>query len=290
MTRKLPRRQFLAACGASIALPKALTGQEQRAALAVQKAVKIGMVQPGKTLREKFALVKELGFDGIELNSPAGRHQPEVVADAKAKTGLVVHGVVDSIHWGKRLSDPDPDVRAAGVAGLQQALTDAKAYGATSVLLVPGRVTRKERYDQCYERSQQEIRKVLPLADELDIDILIENVWNDFLLSPLEMARYTDELGPRVGVYFDIGNIVKYGRPADWIRILGKRVKKLDVKGFDRRRNQWVPIGEGTEDWPDVCRALSEIGYAGWATAEVGGGGRERLADIEQRMQRVFGM
>ena len=170
---------------------------------------------------------------------------------------------------------------------METAIRDAKAYGASSVLLVPGHAGR-ERYDHCYERSQEGIRKVLPLADELGISILIENVWNDFLLSPLEMRTYCEQLGSSVGVYFDIGNIVKYHQPADWIRILRTHIRKLDVKGFHRRKNRWCPIGEGTENWPDVCKALREIEYEGWATAEVTGGDRKRLADIKARMDKVF--
>jgi hexulose-6-phosphate isomerase len=288
---KLPRRKFLALCGASVATPSLAAtalGQTSRPKpLAIKKAVKIGMIKEGKTLAEKFALLKELGYDGVELNSPAGRADPAEVAAATQQTGILVHGVVDSIHWNKRLSDPDAAIRDKGIAGLEQALRDAKAYRASSVLLVPGRVTAKERYDQCYERSQECIRKVMPLADDLDLDILIENVWNNFLLSPIEMARYCDELGPRVGVYFDIGNIVKYAEPYQWIEILGKRIKKLDVKGYNRKKG-WCKIGDGNENWPKVCKALRRIGYSGWATAEVGGGKRGRLADIKQRMDKAF--
>lgn len=295
------RRTFLAKCGSAAAglaisdkilaapmpsKPRQDGSEGGSKALEIRYALKLGMVGEGDSLTEKFALVKDIGFDGVEIDSPAPYSGKEALAASKA-TGLPVHGVVDSIHWQERLSHPDEAVRAKGVAGLEGALRDAKDSGATSVLLVPGVVNKVERYDHCYERSQVEIRKVLPLADELGIDILIENVWNNFLLSPLEMRRYLDELGPRVGSYFDIGNIVKYGRPADWIRILGKRVKKLDVKGY-HNKNGWCKIGEGSEDWPDVCAALREVGYKGWATAEVGGGKRARLEDILARMRKCF--
>ncbi|MCB9892166.1 MAG: sugar phosphate isomerase/epimerase [Planctomycetes bacterium] len=261
------------------------TGTEAKV-LDIRFALKLGMVGEGSSLTEKFALVKDIGYDGIEIDSPAGYTGKEARA-ASEETGLPIHGVVDSIHWRERLSSPDAEIRAKGIAGLERALRDAKDSGASTVLLVPGVVNKVERYDHCYERSQAEIRKALPLADELGIDICIENVWNNFLLSPLEMRRYLDELGPRVGSYFDIGNIVKYGRPSDWIRILGKRIKKLDVKGYHQKTG-WCPIGEGTEDWPDVRAALREIGYAGWATAEVGGGNRERLVEVLTRMKKCF--
>jgi hexulose-6-phosphate isomerase len=165
------------------------------------------------------------------------------------------------------------------------------------VLLVPAVVSKDVSYDDAYVRSQAEIRKVLPLAEELGIKIGLENVWNQFLLSPLETARYIDELdSPMVGAYFDVGNVVTYGWPEQWIRILGPRIIKLDIKEFSRKRRDeeglgkgfGVKIGDGDCDWPAVMTALADIDYHGWATAEVPGGDRERLTDIAARMDRAF--
>lgn len=293
------RRRFLAI---STALAASTVGWGARAndpppaGKPLKKAVKFGMVQGNASILEKFQLLKELGYDGVELDSPAKIDRAEVVK-ARDQTGLTVHGVVDSVHWRDTLSHPDAAVRARGVAGLRTALEDSKFYGGTTALLVPAVVNKEVSYDAAYERSQAEIRKVLPQAEELGITIALENVWNQFLLSPLETARYIDEFkSPAIGAYFDVGNVVNYGWPEQWVRILNKRIVKLDIKEFSRKerdsRGTWhgfeVEIGDGDCDWPAVMQALTEIGYRGWATAEVGGGDRQRLADIAQRMDQAF--
>src|SRR5207302_10951949 len=144
---------------------------------------------------------------------------------------------------------------------------------------------------------QEEVRKALPLAEELGVKIAIEVVWNDFLTKPEQLVRYVDEFkNPAVGAYFDCSNMVKYGvKPGDWIRALGKRMLKFDFKGFSlqkfqNKQNPWVAIGEGDEDWPDILKALDEVGYRGWATAEVAGGGEKELRDIADRMNRCLGL
>ncbi len=155
-------------------------------------------------------------------------------------------------------------------------------------------------YDAAYERSQEEIRKILPMAEDLRIRLLMENVWNNFLLSPLEAARYTDEFDSEwVGWHFDIGNIVAYGWPEQWIRILGHRIHKTDVKEYSRKKmNQEgkgkgfaVNLLEGDNNWPRVMEALDEIGYTAkdeaWMAAEVSGGDADRLRDISERMDRI---
>lgn len=264
----------------------------------MKKAVKIGMVNDPATpkLVDKFQLLRDLGFDGVELDSPSGLDPDEVLA-AKEKTGLAIPGVVDSVHWGKPFSHPDAEVRKQGVEALETALRDCKTYGGTTVLVVPAVVNKNITYDQAYERSQTEIRKVLPLATELGVQIAFENVWNQFLLSPLEAARYVDEFeSDRVGWYFDVGNIVNYGWPEQWVRILGQRILKLDIKEFSRKRRDeeglWKGFGakllEGDCDWPAVMKALDDVGYEGWGTAEISGGDRARLKEIAERMDRIF--
>lgn len=270
----------------------------------MKKSLKLGMIKlDGASLEEKFRLAKACGFDGVEMDSPNGFETDEVLA-ARDAAGIVIPGVVDSVHWGQPLSHPDPAVRAAGLAGLETALRDCHAYGGTTVLLVPAVVNREVRYDEAYERSQAEVKKALPLAEELGVTIAFENVWNHFLLSPMEAARYVDEFeSDRVGWYFDVGNIVNYGWPAHWVRVLGDRLVKLDIKDFSRGKRDaeglWkgfgVEIGDGDADWPEVMAALDEIGYTtdaqhpGWGSAEVSGGGRERLTEIAERMGMVYG-
>jgi L-ribulose-5-phosphate 3-epimerase len=292
------RREFLettltgaalaAACFSASGLSAA---DEKRPRL--KKAVKFGMIKvSGASIEDKFNLIKSLGFEGVEFDSPSDVNREEAVR-ARDKTGIVIHGVIDSIHWNVRLSDPDPAARAKGVEGLRTAIKDAKLYGATTVLLVPGKVTNPEteNYQQVYDRSQAEIRKVIPQADDAGVKIAIEVVWNDFITTPEQLVAYVDDFQtPTVGAYFDVSNMLKYGvPPATWIRMLGKRMLKFDFKAYSHK-NKWVPIGEGDEDWPEVLKALDEIGYHGWATSEVAGGGEKELRDIADRMNRVLGL
>jgi len=218
--------------------------------------------------------------------------------EASRQVGLPIHGVVDSIHWNVRLSDPDPKVRERGLQGLLKAIKDTRYIGGSAVLLVPGKVTnsQNENQDQVWERSIEQIRKAIPYAAKVGVRILIENVWNGFCYvhdgpdnqSADQLAAYIDEIAsPWVGSYFDIGNHRKYAKPEEWIRTLGPRIVKVDVKDWSRQRG-WVKIGEGDIDWSAIRDALREIGYAGWATAEVSGGGYDRLKEIHERMLKVF--
>ncbi|HSL86930.1 MAG TPA: sugar phosphate isomerase/epimerase family protein, partial [Bacteroidales bacterium] len=144
----------------------------------IKKGIMWGSNRVGKTVMEKFQSAKAAGFDGIEVNSHLDRNE---VLKAMEATGLPVPSVCGALHWKYLLSDPDPKVRAEGVEALKVSLEDAKAFGADTVLLVPGRVTEAVRYDECWNRSVEEIRKALPLAEKLQVKIAIENVWNNFL-------------------------------------------------------------------------------------------------------------
>jgi hexulose-6-phosphate isomerase len=299
MSVVVPRREFVQRSLATLGLLAAGRGlgQESRRPK-LKKAVKYGMIRVKGSIQDRFELIQSLGFQGVELDSPSKIDRDEAVR-ARDKTGIIIHGVVDSIHWNVRLSDPDPAVRAKGLAGLRTALEDAKFYGGDTVLLVPGKVANAEteNFDQVWARSQEEVRKALPLAEKLAIKIAIEVVWNDFITTPEQLIRYVDEFkSPLVGAYFDCSNMLRYGvRSGDWIRKLGKRMLKFDFKGFNLARfkdnqNPWVAIGEGDEDWPDVLEALREVGYDGWATAEVAGGGPKELKDIAERMNRCLGL
>lgn len=226
------------------------------------------------SLLEKFQLLTEAGFDGVE--PPSGLNREEVIR-ARDESGLEIPSVVVSTHWAHPLTDPDPAVRERGLEGLKTGLRDAAAYGANTVLLVPGVVNAEVSYDEAYRRSQKEIRKAIPLAEELGISIAIENVWNQFLLSPLEAARYVDEFeSPRVGWYFDVGNIMNFGWPNHWIRILGTRIKKVHLKEFSRGKRDseglWagfnVNLLDGDNDWSTIMSALRETGYDGYLIAE----------------------
>lgn len=213
---------------------------------------------------------RELGFDGIESVSP-GISDIDALKRAVADTGVPVHGVVDNVHWGDdhRLSSPDPAARERGVAALEQAIRDCHAIGGSAVLLVPGKVTGPdETHDDVWKRSIVEIRKALPTASRYGVPVLIENVWNGFCEDPQQAADYIDEIdSPWVGQYFDIGNCRKFGPAEDWIRTLGSRITKMDVKDWGQA-NGFCRLGEGDVNWPAVREALAEINYTGWATRE----------------------
>lgn len=293
MTSSLPRRDFLkstlaASAMASLPMQFALADEAKKPKLKI--AVKYGMIRHEGSIEDKFNLIKKLGLQGVEVDSPSGLNKDEAKAAAK-KTGIVIHGVIDSVHWRDTLSSADADVRAKGLAALNGAIEDAAFFGCDTVLLVPGVVKDDVTFEQCYERSQAEIKKALPLAEKHKVKICIETVWNNFITKPEHLISFVDDLkSPWAGAYFDCSNMLKYGvSSAEWIRKLGKRLVKFDFKGYSHK-NSWCKIGEGDEDWPEVLKALGEIGYDGWATSEVGGGGEKELADITARMKKVLAL
>jgi L-ribulose-5-phosphate 3-epimerase len=285
----IDRRRFLGAAVAGAALCGAVPAADDKKPR-LKKAVKYGMIRIDAPIKDKFELIKSLGFLGVEIDSPSGLDLKEA-NKAQEDTGIKIHGVIDSVHWRDTLSHPDDKVRARGLAALETALKDANTVGADTALLVPGVVNKDATYEQCRDRSQAEVRKVLPLAEKLNVKIAIEVVWNDFITKPEQLIEYVDAFkSPYVGAYFDCSNMVKYGvKSGDWIRKLGKRMLKFDFKGYSKSK-KWVPIGEGDEDWPDILEALKEVGYNGWATAEVNGGGRKELQDVAERMNRILGL
>ena len=299
----MQRKEFIKASagllGLSMMNPLSITGATTRSAFMkpnIKICLKYGMVKENISVLEKFQMLKDIGFDGVEMDSPNNLNNDEVI-EASKKTGLEIPGVINSVHWKSPMSHPDEKVRAKCVEAMKTSLNDCKAYGGTTVLLVPGVVNNEVSYDDAYHRSQEEIRKLIPYAEETGIKIAIENVWNNFLISPIEAARYIDELDSKmVGWYFDVGNIVRYGWPEQWIRILDKRIMRIDAKEYSRKKQSdegiWkgfeVELMEGDCNWPAVMEALDDIGYHGWASAEVPGGDRKRLEDISNRMQKIF--
>ena len=299
MTRPIGRRDFLRATAAASAC--AVTGvsfaDDKKAKL--KKAVKYGMVQvKGGTHRDKLDLAKKCGFLGVEIDSPGTPNLDELVKASK-ETGVAVHGVIDSVHWRDTLTHPDEKVRSKGLEALLGALKDAKTVGADTVLLVPGVVNKDVTYEQCWERSQAEVKKVLPQAEKLGVKIAIEVVWNNFITKPEQLVKYVDELHSHwAGAYFDCSNMIKYGvAPAEWIKKLGKRMLKFDFKAYSvakakEAKNDGkgfnVGIGEGDEDWPAILKACAEVGYTGWFTAEVKAGDEAWLKDVSQRMDKIL--
>ena len=299
-SRRITRRDFtisvtagstaltqLLLSGASVAEDHAAASPPQR----IFKSVKWGMVKQPGSVKGKFALLKSLGFDGVELESPDILNSKEV-REASEATDMPVHGVVNMRHWKIRLSDPDPQQRERSRQILQQCIRESSQFGGSSVLLVPGRVSGpEETHDQVWQRSIEEIRKCLPLASRLGVRILVENVWNGFCESAEQFRDYLDEINsPWVGAYFDVGNARKFAPSEEWIRTLGTRILKLDIKGWGKSKGFAHEIGTGDVDWLAVREALEAINFSGWATAEVTGGEKDRLADIAKRMDDVLGL
>ena len=281
----IDRRHFLKASAALMA-SGALAGAAQEKAPPWRKAFMLGDLKNGQ-IEKTFCEFRDAGFQGLELLSPNNYDTKELLA-ARDATGLVIHGVSGSVHWGSPLSDPDEAVVQRGLDAIKKEIADIKAYGGSTVLLVPGVVNEKATFQQCWERSQKAIKSVLPLAAENQISIAIEVVWNHFLETPQDMARYVDELDSKwAKAYFDVGNVVKFSPPQDWIRVLGKRIAKIHVKEYGKAKGFNYLLGEGDIDWKAVRQALLDIGYEGWITAEVG---KQDLPDIAARMNRLLGM
>jgi hexulose-6-phosphate isomerase len=290
------RREFLLS-SSSIAIGGALldsAAMEQPAdASGIKRGACIGVLPEDMTVLEKFEVAKRAGFDGVEPSTLNSADEVKQYKEAAEKTGVKVTSIMNSDHWKYPLSDNDPEVVNKCIDGLKTSMHNAHDLGAGAVLLVPGVVTADVRYADVYRRSQDQIRKLLPLAQELDVIIAIENVGNRFLLSPLEMARYVDEFESQwIRSYFDIGNVVSIGYPQDWIRTLGKRVCRVHIKRFEPGTDhpKFDPKDRRTQgiDWPDVRRALNEVGYSSWITAEVKSGDENYLKEVGARMDRIF--
>lgn len=235
----------------------------------LKKSLGLGMIKEGTSLTDKFKIARELGFDGVELNSPVDYTMSEIL-EAKSKTGIELPTVVNKDHWSSPLSDPDPAVRKKCIDSIAKSLQEVKEMGGDTVLVVPGVVNEKVSYEQAYITSQQAIRELIPYAEKTGMQIALENVWNNFLLSPVEAKRYIDEINhPLVGWYFDIGNVLRYGWPEHWIKTLHSRIMKLHIKEFSRElmnsKGLWegfkVDLLKGDNNWPVVMKAIREINH-----------------------------
>ena len=290
----MDRRTFLQSA-AMISAAGALSERPgQAAAGTFKKAAVIYMLGDKVPYADRFKMARDAGFDGIEAQTVTDAKVAEQIREAASKTGLEIHSVMNMAHWDYPISSSNPADVEKSVAGMETSLHNAKLWGADTVLLVPGVVNPKTAYRDAYARSQKVIRdRILPLAQELKIVIGIEEVWNKFLLSPMEFAQYVDSFkSPWVRAYFDVGNVLLYGYPQDWIRTLGKRIHKVHVKDFlmDHKEGKyyWKNLGEGELDWPEARKALGEIGYRGYITVEIDAGDAAYLKDVAARMDRFI--
>lgn len=269
----------------------------------IRPAIMYGMIGEGETPLDRLLVAKDCGFDGIEIDGPSIISTQDWQS-AQQKSGVIIHGVVCSGHWKYPLNSPDLAMRQKSSAMVAAAIVQAGELGATSILLVPAVVNERQPYDHAWDLSIEAIKPLLEVAAKANVKIAIENVWNNFLLSPMEAARYVDQFSsPAAAWHFDIGNCINTGFPDQWIRILSARTVKLHLKDFSRKKRDelglWkgfdVEIGDGDAGWKKVMAALDETGYStlaagNWATAEVQGGGRTHLRALREKMVRVLAM
>jgi hexulose-6-phosphate isomerase len=269
-------------------------GSSAPSATSTTVSLKKGLVYdmlPGRLSHaERFRMAQDLGFEVVQAPTMPDARMAEEVKNAADKANIRIDSVMNMDHWKYPLSSSDPAVVEKSLAGMRTSLHNAKLWGSDAVLLVPGVVNAQTSYREAWTRSQEQIRKLIPSAEESKITIAIEEVWNKFLLSPLEMKQYIQEFqSPWIKAWFDTGNVLLYGYPQDWIRSLGKSIVKLHIKDFKRKEDgySWVNLGDGDADWAEVRKALVETGYTGSAIAELKGGDEVYLRDLSRRMDRL---
>lgn len=291
------RRDFLktsfgAACAASLA-GGAVFGAAEAVPpepLPIKKGILLGMLPKQLSYADRFKMARDVGFEVVQAYTTPDQREAEEIKKAADDAKIRIDSVMNTDHWKYPLSSADSAVVEKSMAGMKTSLHNAKFWGSDAVLLVPAVVNPETSYRDAWTRSQQQIRKLIPLAQELGVVIAVEEVWNKFLLSPLEFATYVDEFNsPSVKVWFDVGNVVFYGYPQDWIRTLGKRIVKVHLKDFKRERDsyKWVNLGDGDIDWTEVRKAFAEVGYSGSATTELQGGDEAYLREVSKRVDRL---
>jgi hexulose-6-phosphate isomerase len=255
----------------------------------LKKAVLISMLPKQMSYLDRFKLAVDVGFEGIEAQTITDLKEAEQIKEASEQARIRIHSVMNMGHWEWPFSSPNPDDVKKSIERMEISLRNAKLWGADTVLLVPGVVRPDTTIPQAWQRSQPQIKKLIPLARELGVVIAIEPVWNKFLLTPYDTSKYVDEFkSPWVKAYFDVGNVVMYGFPQEWIRALGRRIVKFHLKDFDTKTRNFVPLREGSIDWKEVRKAIGEIGFSGYLTVELSGGDEAYLREVSRRVDLIF--
>ncbi len=260
------------------------------APLPIKKGLVFDMLPAKLSYVDRMKLARDVGFEVVQAPTTPDEHMAEEIKKAADGANMRIDSVMNMDHWKYPLSSSDTAVVEKSLAGMRTSLHNAKLWGSDAVLLVPAVVNPQTSYRDAWGRSQTQIRKLLPLAEELKIVIAIEEVWNKFLLSPLEMAKYISEFqSPWIQAWFDVGNVVLYGYPQDWIRTLGKGIAKVHLKDFKRKKDgyEWVNLGDGDVDWEAVREAFRETGYSGSAICELDSGDEAYLRDVSRRVDRL---
>lgn len=254
----------------------------------MKKGINIWSFRADRTIQECARIAKQAGFEGLELSL---NETGELGLDATDKEvlgiksmledeGLEIAGLATGLYWDYAMTSEDESKRQKAIDICKKQLELASAFGVDAILVIPGAVgvdfipgSEIVSYDKAYDRASEAIAGLVPHAEAAGVSIAIENVWNKFLLSPLELRGFIDTHNtPYVGSYFDVGNVVHSGYPEQWIRILGHRIKKVHFKDYRRQAgglHGFVDLLAGDVDYPAVVEALSEIGYSGYVTAEM---------------------
>jgi L-ribulose-5-phosphate 3-epimerase len=280
-----------AAAGSTLSSGARSSGATPTPPLAIKKGLVFDMLPEKLSYGDRFKLARDAGFEVVQVPTEPDAGKAEEIKKAADSAGIHIDSVMNMDHWKYPLSSSDHSVIEKSLAGMRTSLHNAKLWRADTVLLVPAVVNAKTSYHDAWQRSQKEIRTLIPLAEELKVIIAIEEVWNKFLLSPLEMAKYIDEFqSPWIKAWFDVGNVVLYGYPQDWIHTLGKRIVKVHLKDFKRKEDgyAWVNLGDGDVDWSAVRQAFADIAYSGSTIAELEGGDESYLRDVSGRIDRLF--
>ncbi len=258
--------------------------------LPIKKGVWFEMLPAKLSTADRFKMARDVGFEVAQVPTEPDERKAEEIKKAADAANIRIDSVMNMDHWKYPLSSSDRAIVEKSLAGMRTSLHNAKFWGSDAVLLVPAVVNPQTSYQDAWTRSQKEIRTLIPIAEESKVVIAIEEVWNKFLLSPLEMAKYIDEFQSRwIKAWFDVGNVVLYGYPQDWIHALGNRIVKVHVKDFKRKENgyAWVNLGDGDVDWAAVRQAFADIGYSGSAITELEGGDEAYLRDLSRRVDRL---
>jgi L-ribulose-5-phosphate 3-epimerase len=300
------RREFLKSSAATVCAAGLSTGAlgrthsaatsdarlEPPSPLAIKKGLVFDMLPEKLSYGDRFKLARDVGFEVVQVPTEPDAGKAEEIKKAADSAGIRIDSVMNMDHWKYPLSSSDRAAVEKSLAGMRTSLHNAKLWRADVVLLVPAVVDAKTSYRDAWARSQKEIRTLIPLAEELKVVIGIEEVWNKFLLSPLEMSKYIDEFqSPWIKAWFDVGNVVLYGYPQDWIHTLGRRIVKVHLKDFKRKEDgyAWVNLGDGDVDWGAVRQAFADVGYSGSVIAELEGGDESYLRDVSGRIDRLLG-
>jgi len=230
----------------------------------------LGSLPAEMSVKQKFALAARAGLDGLQLTGVTTQGEAEDARAAANEAGIEISSVMASTHWKLPLSSTDEAVRVEGVKGVEQSLRVADWAGTDVVLVVPGVVDENTQYHAAMDLAAKSIRELLSTAEDLGVTMALENVWNKFLLSPVEMRDFIDSFGSdHVKAYFDVGNILLYGYPVHWIEVLEERIVRVHIKDFNVDTKQFVALLTGSVDYPRVINALRGVGYDGWLTAEL---------------------